>query len=408
MLKRLYSKRSGFTLVEIIVAFAVFAIMASMVIQILQLAINARNSNNIYAQELARQERIMTIVQKDQKNYTEANKTGEYEITFTDGDAYKLGYQVKAADPNATNQAEGINYFLSNIDYTCAGAADGEGLGVGGSDGGSGGMTQASRMDTRITGTAGIDSITIKKVIKDEYPYAEGDPFAIPEGHVRYFIEVAADSSLSMQKEDVAYAQYRLMFFSDKLNAAESAAPHKDGDDKEYTKDVYTAAKIVKVGHIDALMDSSSTSVINCGLKSGNTSSGDDESGMNPFLVQLLGANTVRIGTPFVTDWSNGGSKGVRFNKQTTRFYVEFDVSDEVYKDDPDVNLTVESFGYNHTMNDKGEAIYTACPQYEGAYNADGTPDYSKKAPKNAVHPCIYGAYLNTRHYTTTPAKDTE
>lgn len=56
MLRKLCSKRSGFTLVEIIVAVAIFAIMSTMVAQVLQLSVKARQSNKEYGEDLARQE----------------------------------------------------------------------------------------------------------------------------------------------------------------------------------------------------------------------------------------------------------------------------------------------------------------------------------------------------------------
>ncbi|MGN0678394.1 MAG: type II secretion system protein J, partial [Oscillospiraceae bacterium] len=214
MLKRFYSKRSGFTLVEIIVAFAVFAIMASMIAQILDLALKARLANNDYALELARQQKILTVVEKDKDYYNDSDKTGDYKLSFLDGTTIDLGYQVKAADPTSANQWEGLNYFLSNVDYTCAPGAD-----PGIPDADLGGMTQASRMDTRITGTVGIGGIAIHEVYKDEFTYPDDSPFKLPAGHTRYWFEVAAssvnaDGDTTLREEDVRYAQYRLYFFS--------------------------------------------------------------------------------------------------------------------------------------------------------------------------------------------------
>lgn len=401
MLKRFYSKRSGFTLVEIIVAFAVFSIMASMVAQILQLAISARNSNNLYARELARQERLLTIIDKDSKYYNETDKTGQYALTI-DGKKYELGYQVKATDPTAINQAEGINYFLSPVDYQSSGAGTGTpGSGTPSSSGGTGGMSQASRMDTRITGTAGIGDITIHQVIKDEFAYPDDSPFKIPEGHTRYWIEVSAssknaDGDLTLRKEDVPYSQFRLLFFSDQKDAAESAKVIKPADgSKQYTQDVYQRAEIVKVGHIKAPMDGLALSVQQKGLSDSNTSSGDVTDSYNKFLVQKLASNSVRIGTPFV-------GTGTRFSGQYTRFYVEF-------VGDP--HLTVKSFGANGVETDDGSVIYRACPMYPEKYKDDGTPEY--EAPLDgSVHPSIYGGYLYTRHYVTgtpeAPKDDTE
>jgi len=396
MLKRFYSKRSGFTLVEIIVAFAVFAIMASMVAQILELSIKARNANNQYALELARQEKILTVIQKDSALYNDSDKTGEYNITLTKGGkSLTLGYQVKATDPTAVNQAEGINYFLSPVDYECKPGSDGDPTMPDSS--GADGMSQAARMDTRITGTSGIGGITIYNVVKDEYDYPDDSPFKLAPGHTRYFFEVSASSKDSSGKytlwqEDVPYAQYRFYFYyADKLDAAKSAVVYKD-DSGEYTKDVYKEARIVDCGHIDTVLTGSG-GVINKGLNEYNTSSGLDVDIHNAYTVQKLGTNSIRIGTPFV---SKDGKRGVRFDDgETTTFYVEFD---------GDPKLTREGFGNNFSHDKFGNPVYTSCPQYKDNYNADGTPAYDTKED-GSMHPSIYGGYLHTRHYKgATPA----
>ncbi len=383
MLKRFYSKRSGFTLVEIIVAFAVFAIMASMIGQILDLAIRMRNSNNLYAQELARQERLLTVIEKDRANYNESDATGIYSLNFIDGPTVNLGYQVKATDPAAQNQAEGINYFLSPIDYTCGPAEDEGGL----ENSDLGGMSQASRMDTRITGTSGIGSVTIYQVVKDEasYPTDPSQPLYLKPGNTRYWIEVAASSKnaegdTTLRQEDVPYAQYRLFFFSDKLDAAKSAVEYTDADGKTYTKDVYQEAKIVGVGHINNSLEYAKA---HGGLDASFTTDGSRKSSNNLYLVQKLASNSVRIGTPF------GWDGKIRLDgSKFTRFYIDFE---------GDPHLTKESFGQNY-VDDSGKIVYTACPQYKDEYNTDGTPAYTP-VEDSSVHPCIYGAYMYTRHY---------
>lgn len=380
MLKRFYSKRSGFTLVEIIVAFAVFAIMASMIAQILDLSVKARLANNDYALELARQQKILTVVEKDKDYYNDSDKTGDYKLSFLDGTTIDLGYQVKAADPTLANQAEGLNYFLSNVDYTCSPSGT---PGSSGSD--SGGMSQASRMDTRITGTAGIGDITIYQVVKDDYTYADDSPFKLPAGHTRYWFEVAAssidaDGNTTLREEDVRYAQYRLYFYSDQLDAAKSAVEYTDADGKTYTKNVYQEAKVVGLGHIDQTIEHAKS---NGGLDTSFTSNGGVKSSMNPYLVQKVSSNSVRIGTPF------GYDGGIRLQgSKFTRFYVEFE---------GDPNLTTTSFGHNY-VTESGHTVYRACPQYKDEFNTDGTPKYTKVGD-GKVHPSIYGANLFKRNY---------
>lgn len=386
MLKRMYSKRSGFTLVEIIVAFAVFAIMASMIAQILEITIRARESNNLYAQELAKQERLLTIIEREKDNYNAA--TGNYKITLSDGTTFTMGYQVNATDPTAENQAEGLNYFLSPVDYTCPPASSEGGEDPESSD--AGGGSQLSRMDTRITGTAGIGGIKIYRVVKDTHTYADDDPYKPAAGYTRYFIECAAssvndDGDTTLREEDVPYAQYRLFFFSDQLDATKSSVVYTNSDGDSYTKNIYQEAKIVRIGHVNTSIDSALTN----GVSSSNSSDGALASTNNPYTIQKLG-NSVKISTPYVTE---GGKSGVRFQgSKFTRFYVDFE---------GDPNLTLTSFGKNCTLDSEGRPNYTACPVYKETYNTDGTPKY-EESDEGGVHQSIYGGFMYTRVPTTT------
>ncbi len=376
MIRRFYSKRSGFTLVEIIVAFAVFAIMASMVAQILDLAVRARNSNNLYAQELARQEQLLTVIQKENKYYTAPS--GEY-ILSLEGETtdIKVGYQVKATDPTAVNQQEGINYFLSPVDYT--GSTNGSPVGAG-DPAGVGGASQMSRMDTRITGTAGIGAIMICQVVKDTYAYPDSSPFKLAPGHTRYLIECYATSKVdgvtTLRLEDVPYAQYRLYFFSKDEDPVGGGTFTDESTGKQYTKRTYKMASVVDCGLVNKPF-----STITSGLNDMNTSAGTAVSGNNKFKVEPS-ANSVRIGTPF-----EGG--GTRFESQFTRFYVEFDYDPE---------LDIDSFGI-HTTNADGQGVFKATPVYKDEYDSDGNPTYEEEGDK--VNPCIYGAYMYGRNYTT-------
>lgn len=378
MLKRFYSKKSGFTLAEIIVAFAIFAIMASMVAEILDLAIKARQANNLYAQELARQEKLLTVIQKDSAYYDASGPTGTYNIVI-DSDTYSLNYQTKATDPSATNQSEGINYFLSPVKYDAVASGDPT------EDAGAiiGGMTQASRMDTRISGTEGLGYIKVNQVIKDTYSYPAGHPFAVPAGHTRYLIEISAagidynTNKTTLKEENVPYAEYRLEFYhSDVFDEASSEANGLD---------VYKKAKIVKVGHVDMPFSSLSS-----GLTESNTSSGSDVSNMNKYTVEQRNSNGIRVCTPYEMD---GSQRGVRFSlSQYTRFYIEFD---------GDPNLTTASFGYNGRA-DGSATIYEPCPKYKAEYNDDGTPTYAENED-GTKYPVIYGAYMYTKRPEATP-----
>lgn len=180
-MKKLFSKKSGFTLVEIIVAFAVFSIMATMIIQILNLTIQRRTDNYKYDQKLQNQEQ--TLVAKGQTwayDDTKGND-GTLSLQFKDQDGndmpMELNYQLKSPD-GTVGEVDGLNYFVGQIDY-----ADGfEGSEYTPDDPNAdpldpsdiGGGSQMDRFDTRITGTKGITSVTVAYTYdagSDEYTF---------------------------------------------------------------------------------------------------------------------------------------------------------------------------------------------------------------------------------------------
>ncbi len=393
MLKRFYSKRSGFTLVEIIVAFAVFAIMAAMIAQILNLAVSARRYNNEYANALAAQEKVLTVIEKSSDDYDDSGATGMLNFNFDGTTLPPVAYQTKsAADPRELTSAEGLNYFLSPVDY--GGTDETPPIEAGGSTNGG---SQMSRMDTRITGTGRFDFIKVCRVIKDEHTQST-DPNAanyLPAGHVRYFVQTCASANASkgFQDEDVPYAQYRLFFYSDKIDPAASSIVKTDADGKQYTEDVYEALTITKVGYLNGFVQN----VASTGLTASNIGLGLNDS-YNKYTVEQSGANGIRIGTPFVENNSNNGvsiagsgNKGERFESSNySNFYIEI-------AGDGDFELTPESFGYNGEADTivSGGAVYSACPNYKEAYESDGTPKYTF----DGDHVNIYGAYLYKRNY---------
>lgn len=407
MLKRFYSKRSGFTLVEIVIAFAVFAIMASMICQILQLSVAARNSNNIYQRELAKQQAALTVIEKTSKDFDK--EAGSMQFTFTDGTKVEIPYAMISANPDLEGDdrysGEGHAYFLGNVNYQ----ANGEISPGGGSESptGSGTGSLMSRMDTRLTGTGGIGFIRICDVIKDENTYAEGDPYAVPEGYTRYFISCSASSSPhggseTLLAEDVPHSQYRLYFYDDKkLNAAAGAVPYKDAKGNEYKKIVPATLEISKVGYLNC---SAETAAAN-GLNASRVTTGTTVN-YNRYTVDKMGTNCVRIGSPIISGSGDGlNNNGKRFESSLySNFYVEF-------KGD-DVTITNRSFGNNgeeyHAENGTLMGIdYEACPMYKDEYDTDGKPTYAvektevdgKKVDKYHVN--IYGANLYTRDYTS-------
>ena len=414
MLKRFYSKRSGFTLVEIVVAFAIFALMSAMVAQVLDLSVRARQSNNDFARSLEQQEHELTLVEKDNANY-DGSTYKEFEFAFLDdaGNAAASGtlkYEPKASASLTDVSEEGINYFLSNVNYASEGTFTPGGGGDDPEAGGSfGSGTQAARYDTRITGTGGIGRITIYRVVKDTHDYSSLDPknpLYLAPGHTRYLIEIAASSDTtyydaagakksrrSLLNEDVPYSQYRLYFYTDILDPIGSSTEYTDSSGNTYTKDVYKAANIVNYGYLNNSVDN----VASSGLTTSNTTSVQNNN--SPYTVQQQSSNCIRVGSPFYNgSWQGAdnptplGEMGLRFDAgKFTRFYVDFD-------NDP--HLTAYSFGANaKTENSYGfeHVVYEALPVYEDEdFDSNGNPNYTETDKK---HVNIYGAFINKRNY---------
>lgn len=182
-MKRLYSKKSGFTLVEIIIAFAIFAIMATMITQILNLTIMHRTSNKNFDNYL--QDQGKTLIAKGQKwAYDESkDKDGTLSLKFKDQNGndmpMELNYQLKSVD-GTVGDAAGINYFVGDITYA-DGFEDNMYIPAAGDENNPsdsseiGGSSQMSRFDTRITGTKGINSIKVTYTYNasaDEYTFS--------------------------------------------------------------------------------------------------------------------------------------------------------------------------------------------------------------------------------------------
>ena len=236
-MKRLFSKKSGFTLVEIIIAFAVFAIMASMLVQLLNLTINQRQAN----------QRFEKTMQEQEKNFIAVGKVWEYDDSKTEKDTLKLDfvdkegntveltddpikYQLRSSDNAAgAGDASGLNYFVGNIDdrYGFYYSEDNSGDDEDGDE--LGGAPQASRFDTRITGTKGIDSVTI------DYVYNEADD--------EYTVTVRVTDS-AVDYTIKTHSQVTLYFGEDKANGKRATIKEVNGG----TKDQETLKQVKKCG----------------------------------------------------------------------------------------------------------------------------------------------------------------
>lgn len=170
-MKRLFNKRSGFTLVEILIAFAIFAIMASMIVQILNLMVRRKLQNKNFEDNLKVQERSSIAIGRDWESYKSSeDDDGQIKLQFKDKSGAPIavepfGYQLRNWD--AEDKRNGINYFVGDKELykfikegeEFEGDEDGDGDAPDPSE--LGGSSQMSRFDTRITGTSGINSVQI-------------------------------------------------------------------------------------------------------------------------------------------------------------------------------------------------------------------------------------------------------
>ena len=238
MMKKIFSKRSGFTLVEIVVAFAVFAIMAGMILQVLNLVMMEKQNNADFAEKLQKQEEL--IVKNGRTGeYKDEDKTGTLSVTFGK-DKYDIDYQMMfpETEDKKSRYEDGLAYYIgpgekgSNADDDIGGSIDVT----------AGAGAQMERMDTRITGTGGFKSINVYRVVKDETYSGDG---------ARYFIEVSADGS-EMANEIVPYAQYKLYFFmKDELDAEKSNINYTAPDGSTYKRKVPKEATIIDAGYVN-------------------------------------------------------------------------------------------------------------------------------------------------------------
>lgn len=181
-MKRIFSKKSGFTLVEIVVAFAIFSIMAAMLVQVLNLTVNRQAENQKYEAWIMDQGKKLATTDKDleykpdEKNSDGNANDGNITLNFVDdagnplftdedgNPVWKLPYQTVSAD-GTLHDPSGLNYFVGDITYAEGGEttekdkADDE---DGKDEADMGGSSQMSRFDTRITGTKGVSSVKVR------------------------------------------------------------------------------------------------------------------------------------------------------------------------------------------------------------------------------------------------------
>lgn len=343
MIKRFFSNRSGFTLVEIIIAMVIFAFMSTMIAEVLQLSLKTRKDINDYGKELAAQEQQLAKVSKNASDFQ--TKTADYGMTFNSADGsdqydVSLAYQIK--DSGGGNTAEGINYFVSPVNYDGTFGDSGSGSGNLGGGGGSaaGGETaiaeshNAGIANIRISGSKGLEYVQVRSV-QQVYP------IGLTGTQVRYVFTCSA-SSATMDAVDRPYSEYVLYFYMNgQIDPVKSAIVNTGvdpatGADYQYTQAVPLAAKVINVGYCDA---------------SGNEISRSD--GTHNYTVRGGGSNSVRVGVPFKKEggiMTNYVSDGFKYSTTIT-FFVDF-------AEDPG-NLTTDSFGINGSAAAGGGTRYS-------------------------------------------------
>ncbi len=189
-----FKKKGGFTLVEIIIAFAIFAIMASMIVQVLNLTINRRQSNNDFQKDMENQEQNLYAKKPETSYDSSTSKDGSIILNFGDT-SMTVDYQLKSAKDGVTNEKAGINYLVGDVNYD----VELEGSFTEGDeeDPNKSAGSQTDRFDARITGTRGISAINVNSVVKV-------DPQT-------YTITVQADTS-GVQDDNKDYAQFSMYF----------------------------------------------------------------------------------------------------------------------------------------------------------------------------------------------------
>lgn len=233
-MKKLFSKKSGFSLVEIIIAFAVFSIMATMIARVLNLTLNRQEDNRKYEQNLQGQKEDLISRGKDKTYDNEKSSDGTLTLNFTDKDGktmpMELDYQLRSAD-GTVGEVDGINYFVGKLSYDEQNGEvkyiPGENSNTGNDDPDNiGGASQMSRFDTRITGTKGINSVKVSYTYdsaNDEYE----------------FTVIVDDSAVDPTRKNIS--QVSLFFGEDKANGKMATIKNVNGGEKDgavlkYTK----------------------------------------------------------------------------------------------------------------------------------------------------------------------------
>ncbi len=206
-MKKLFSRKSGFTLVEIIVAFAVFAIMAAMVSSIMALALHQRSENMKFADEVEEQKDMYARFEKD-LDYGDSTASGSISLKFVDRSTatpttstYAIDYIDKSVIEveGAYNSKEGINYFVGNADYEkTSNPAPGKG------DSPVGSNSLVDLVDSYIYGSPNFESIRVSEFKALSASEAAATGVKVPDDMTMYVLEIdPIDSADALVNEDL-------------------------------------------------------------------------------------------------------------------------------------------------------------------------------------------------------------
>lgn len=388
MLKRLFSKRSGFTLVEIIIAFVVFALFATMIMQILNMVSYERRSNAQFSDKIDEQE--LALLTKTKKEFDGSTVDGKLELDFGTYGKVETDYQMYGkfvGDSSDGLEVDGLAYFQGDeIVSAMPPVEENPGGDDSDKDSDGDGGSQMNRVNTRIAGSRGLDYVAVNNVVKYEGKIKSSETkwvcklcgkeynnqwdgweqcLAQPggwypcnghleerevvheseESYLIYAFDLSAQIGADMNRSDIPFGNYRLYFYDKHGNPCEIAFANYLNTDSINTPDLIASAPRAPISKDTAI-----------------TSGGNSPSDKNRYTVSITGTNSIRVGSPF-------SESGVPFEGGNhTRIEVAF-------KNDPE--LTTSSFGENAIAQSDGSC------QYKPNANVGGVD----------VGPNIYGAF---------------
>lgn len=389
MFKRLFSKKSGFTLVEIIIAFVVFALFATMIMQILNMVSLQRKSNAQFSDKIDEQE--LALLTKTKKDFDGSTVDGKLVLDFGSYGKVETDYQMYGkfvGDADDGLEVDGLAYFQGDEIVSAMPPVDGDpDDGDDDDDDNNDGGSQMDRVNTRIAGSRGLEYVKINNVVKyqgkiktsvtkwvcklcgkqydDQYSGWEQcsaqptNPWSPCNGHLEereivnesdetyliYAFDLCAQKGSDMNASDIPYSNYRLYFYNESGKPVEIAFASYLNTDNISTPDQIASAPRASIGKDSAI-----------------TSGGSSPSDKNKYTVSITGSNSIRIGSPF-------SNNGVPFDESShTRIEVAFTT---------DPGLRTSSFGENAIAQADGSCVYKPNETVGGV----------------KVGPNIYGAY---------------